>query len=313
MAGIKHRGRRINDRVVLSALQVAVLKLKDEMGVDALLDSIAATYSSCDDDTILAIMKTVNLGLSDLPERDDAEPEDTWLFKSGVFDRFLTNYNSPSPQYINILYFYVKYRHSHLLESDVEMGKINEPLVSALRDTFHRNQAWDQHAADEFHGRYQVYRPCYMSPKDTLLLGELVLGSGDPRRPFEASLTYIYERKGVERNEVVTGKVTPHHDRLTIVLTNDHKDNFFLYIDHITPAGLADEIRGIMIVDAGRSDPAGAWPFVAQRLAEGETPKVGRISAAEIDDDIAFNTGRGFVDWMHSRYPGWANRRKPGS
>lgn len=230
-------------------------------------------------------------------------------------DAFLFNNEMINGLFINSIYIVVIecYKEEFSAISNRRISVSNVQLANAVRRVFGHSGAWDGALNDDYFGDYQVYRPFHLNPANEIMLCALSVGpkAGTKRDFMSANLRFAYSRRGESVEEEVNGHFVRHGRKATMILGNTERLRFIVYVHRTGGSAAATRLKGIMLADAGGDDAASAWPFLAERLAEGSEAQLGVKSCTEVDVAVLSEIGRGAVHWQPHLFPGFGPQPAP--
>jgi len=316
------RGRKSDDaRKLVSPLKEATLAAVASItsgkpkALEAMLAEVSAFISENHRDEVSEGLKIGEINQRDICNSSESE---SILFWGQTIRNSITGKTKEiNNRYVNTIYvyFYSKIEYRSILNSHIseEKMKLREGLVREFRKILHRG---DISAGDEnmFKGEYALYHPFHLSPKDSVLVWRLSVGTGFGKNikgdkiclgPFDCAAEFNYQRVGLDANEYYDGKIIKHGDQATIVLSRERGAHFLIHVDHRTKVkgDISAELSGIIIAAVDR--PATAWPFYARRLIEKEELTSGVIDAKNVPPEAHEWLQRGAIHWQSRYYPGF--------
>lgn len=174
-----------------------------------------------------------------------------------------------------------------------------DPFVTGLREIYGRDPI-DPAKIDALTGAYALYRPHFLNPEEEVMRCHLQIGID--KNPYGCTLQMRYAIGRESVTVTAKGKIVPHQDRATLILSDGVQGAFLLYVDALTRAGDRNHaltLAGTLIASADNRQ-SGASPFMAIREAQQVEP--GLIQRDHrLPPEVRARLSFGLVDWDPDR------------
>lgn len=246
------------------------------------------------------IANAYGIGIAHIIDKDRPR-----LDRSTIY-RWRNRHLEISNELLNTIYIFVfdKYTDKIILkESETDDVFSQGQFVRNLRNIFGDHSVGKDHHG-RYKGRYIIYRPCFLNPYDSVIVGQLDITPGISSRPeisgdFDIVIRYAYKRV-TEKDELLTGVIVPFGNAASAFLKSKSDGRFIVHIDRRDD----DYMMGIIIADSNTAaqDRASSWPFYAERTDE-EVPRTLQIPLAAAPSRVQKELSRGAIHWDPTDYP----------
>lgn len=182
---------------------------------------------------------------------------------------------------------------------------LDEPLAYEVRKNFNHLGGVLAAQMRPYLGRYELFHAFHRDPSKAVV-ASLMIGEGSHAghrlRRSDALLRYEYPTNTSLPGQAFTGKIIKHGRTATLLLSDEHKSKFIMYMDAWRNPAQHEVIKGVFVADlSSQGDRASAWPFYARRLIADEAWQPRVISWNDAPPEAQTEFERGAINWEPPR------------